>query len=106
MNNKLLSLLGLMRRAGKLSLGFDAAAESAVSGESSLILTADLFYENAAAARDAVSFPVRIIVTRMQDELPPHLALAYSMTKGRPFLKFPESKRSAVSCFNTISESA
>ena len=39
MNNKLLSLLGLMRRAGKLSLGFDAAAESAGSGESCLILT-------------------------------------------------------------------
>ena len=39
MNNKLLSLLGLMRRAGKLSLGFDAAAESAESGVSCLILT-------------------------------------------------------------------
>ena len=39
MNNKLLSLLGLMRRAGKLSLGFDAAAESAESGNSCLILT-------------------------------------------------------------------
>ena len=39
MNNKLLSLLGLMRRAGKLSLGFDAAAESAEAGKSCLILT-------------------------------------------------------------------
>ena len=39
MNNKLLSLLGLMRRAGKLSLGFDAAAESAETGVSCLILT-------------------------------------------------------------------
>lgn len=39
MNKKLLSLLGLMRRAGKLSLGFDAAANSAESGESCLILT-------------------------------------------------------------------
>ena len=39
MNNKLLSLLGLMRRAGKLSLGFDAAAESAEAGNSCLILT-------------------------------------------------------------------
>ena len=39
MNNKLLSLLGLMRRAGKLSLGFDAAADSAESGNSCLILT-------------------------------------------------------------------
>lgn len=39
MNNKLLSLLGLMRRAGKLSLGFDAVAESVNSGASCLILT-------------------------------------------------------------------
>ncbi|MBQ1412816.1 MAG: ribosomal L7Ae/L30e/S12e/Gadd45 family protein [Clostridia bacterium] len=39
MNNQLLSLLGLMRRAGKLSLGFDAAADSVASGESCLILT-------------------------------------------------------------------
>ena len=39
MNNKLLSLLGLMRRAGKLSLGFDAAADSVESGISRLILT-------------------------------------------------------------------
>lgn len=39
MNKELLSLLGLMRRAGKLSLGFDAAAESVQSGESRLILT-------------------------------------------------------------------
>ena len=39
MNNKLLSLLGLMRRAGKLSLGFDAAADSVENGTSCLILT-------------------------------------------------------------------
>lgn len=42
MNEKLhslLSLLGLMRRAGKLSLGFDAVADSAKTGESCLILT-------------------------------------------------------------------
>ena len=39
MNKELLLLLGLMRRAGKLSLGFDAAAESAESGESCMILT-------------------------------------------------------------------
>lgn len=39
MNKKLLSLFGLMRRAGKLSMGFDAAADSAKLGESCLILT-------------------------------------------------------------------
>ena len=39
MNKKLLSLLGLMRRAGKLSLGFDAVAKSVYEGESCLIFT-------------------------------------------------------------------
>ena len=39
MNEKLLSLLGLMRRAGKLSMGFDAVAESIRSGVSCLIFT-------------------------------------------------------------------
>lgn len=39
MNKELLSLLGLMRRAGKLSLGFDAAADSVQAGESCLVLT-------------------------------------------------------------------
>ena len=37
-NEKLLSLLGLARRAGKLSMGFDAAAEAAKKGSSRLLL--------------------------------------------------------------------
>lgn len=40
MNEPLLSMLGIMRKAGKLTMGFDAAAESAKKGESRLILTA------------------------------------------------------------------
>ncbi len=43
MNDKVLSLLGLARRAGKLSLGFDPAAESVKTGQSRLILiTSDI----------------------------------------------------------------
>lgn len=40
MNDQLLSLLGLMRRAGKLALGFDAAVASGQCGQAKLILTA------------------------------------------------------------------
>lgn len=43
MNDKVLSLLGLARRAGKIALGFDPAADSAKSGQSRLILiTSDI----------------------------------------------------------------
>jgi ribosomal protein L7Ae-like RNA K-turn-binding protein len=50
MNDRLLSLLGLCRRAGKLSLGFDAALGSARMGETELMITAsDLSPKTAAA---------------------------------------------------------
>ncbi len=38
MNNRLLSLLGLARRAGRVSLGFDAVCESAAKGDAALVL--------------------------------------------------------------------
>lgn len=41
MNDRFLSLLGLARRAGKLSMGFDASCESAEKGESALLLAAN-----------------------------------------------------------------
>lgn len=40
MNEKLLSLLGIARRAGRLSLGFDAAADAMKNGKASLLLLA------------------------------------------------------------------
>ena len=40
MNEKLLSLLGIARRAGRLSVGFDAAAESMKKGKSYLLVLA------------------------------------------------------------------
>ncbi len=43
MNDKVLSLLGLARRAGKISLGFDPAVDSVKSGQSRLIIiTSDI----------------------------------------------------------------
>ena len=57
--------------------------------ESRIILTANMFYEKVAAASDAADHPVRILVTRMQDELPPHLALGYSLTQGKDYLSLP-----------------
>ena len=38
MNDKLLSLLGLAKRAGRLSIGFDAAAVSMKKGESRVVV--------------------------------------------------------------------
>ncbi len=40
MNDRVLSLLGLSRRAGKLTLGFDAVCGSVMKNESKLILAA------------------------------------------------------------------
>ncbi len=41
MNDKLLSLLGIAKRAGKLTIGFDAAAASVKRGESALLLLSE-----------------------------------------------------------------
>ncbi|MGN0470632.1 MAG: L7Ae/L30e/S12e/Gadd45 family ribosomal protein [Acutalibacteraceae bacterium] len=40
MNDKLLSFLGIARRAGRLSLGFDTATEAMTKGRSKLLLLA------------------------------------------------------------------
>lgn len=40
-NNKLLSFLGLCRRAGKMTIGNDAVIEAMISGESCLVLLAE-----------------------------------------------------------------
>ena len=40
MNDKLLGILGLSRRAGKLIIGFDMVCEKIESGEAKLVITA------------------------------------------------------------------
>ena len=57
--------------------------------ESAVIVTVDLFYEKVAAAVADADHPVTILVCRMQEELPPHLALLYRIKKGKDYLKFP-----------------
>ena len=57
--------------------------------ESKYILTADMFYETVLAACEAADHEVQILVTRMQDELNPLLAAAYTARKGKDYLKYP-----------------
>lgn len=64
MDEKLLSLLGLARRAGKVSLGFDAAADSIRSGKCRLLLLASDLSERTkrSAMRISENSQVRTIV--------------------------------------------
>lgn len=56
---------------------------------SKMILTLDIFYEKVLEAVREAGNTCAILLTRMQDELPLHLAAAYSLTKGKEFLKYP-----------------
>ena len=57
--------------------------------ESRMILTVDLFYEKVECAVNAAQKPATILVCRMQDDLPPHLAALYLLKKGKDYLKYP-----------------
>ena len=59
--------------------------------ESRVIVTVDLFYEKVAEALADVDHPVTILTCRMQSELPQHLALLYTLKKGKDYLKFPQA---------------
>ena len=58
--------------------------------DSKAIVTVDLFYENVKAAIEATGRDVLMILTRMQDELPPHYSLVYMLKKGKDYLKYPD----------------
>jgi long-chain acyl-CoA synthetase len=58
--------------------------------KSKVILTADLFYETVRDALEQVKHPVTILVARIQDELNPFLWTAYTVKKGKDYLRFPE----------------
>ena len=58
--------------------------------ESRVIVTVDLFYEKVAAALAKVDHPVTILTCRMQEVLPLHLKLLYTLKKGKDYLKFPQ----------------
>ncbi len=46
MNDRILSLLGLCRRAGKVTVGNDAVREAVAKGKSKLVIAADDISEN------------------------------------------------------------
>ncbi len=60
--------------------------------KSKAIVVPDLFYENVTEALKTVHHTVRIIVARIQDELTPVLYAAYTIKKGKDYLKFPDSR--------------
>lgn len=59
--------------------------------ESPVIVTVDLFYEKVAAALADVDHPVTILTCRMQEELPLHLALLYTLKKGKEYARWDET---------------
>ena len=64
MNKKLLSLLGIARRAGRLSLGFDAAADAMQNNQCRLLLLANDLSERTVRSitRTAQQTDTRMIV--------------------------------------------
>ena len=57
--------------------------------QSKVILTLDMFYEKVMAALENVDHEVTVLVARIQDELPVHLAAAYVIKAGKGYLRFP-----------------
>jgi len=64
--------------------------------ESKAIVTVDLFYENVSKAIAGADHPVTAIITRMQEELPPHLSLLYILKKGKDYLRYPDQPNSML----------
>ena len=60
---------------------------------SKMILTLDMFYEKVKAAVDESETNARIIVARIQDELPAPLGIAYRFAKNRDNMRFPDRKK-------------
>jgi long-chain acyl-CoA synthetase len=59
--------------------------------ESRMILTMDMFTEKVERAVAEADHPVTVLVARMQEELPLHLAGLYTLKAGRQYLKFPNT---------------
>ena len=64
--------------------------------ESRMILTADMFCEKVEHALHDVKQDVKILVCRIQDELPFPLNLGYAAKTGRPYLKYPNTDHSIL----------
>ena len=63
---------------------------------SKAILTADMFYEKVETALTKVDHPVTVLVARMQDELSPLMAAAYTVKEGRKYLRFPNTEHAIL----------
>lgn len=91
------SLYALNRIGAVASFIHPLSAEKEITyylnlSESKAIVVPDLFYEKVTDALDDVKHNVKIIVARIQDELPPHLKILYTIKKGKDFLSFPDSR--------------
>ena len=71
MQNKLLSFLGLARKAGKLSMGMDSAKESMEKGKAELLILSRDISENSASkalkTANAHHIPVLILESAMEE---------------------------------------
>lgn len=71
MNNKLLSFLGLARKAGKLSMGMDASKESMDKGKTELLIFSKDISENSASkalhTANARRVPILILNSTMEE---------------------------------------
>lgn len=63
---------------------------------SKVILTVDMFYYKVAETLPQLKEPCRIIVARIQDELPPLLKAGYELTKARKIKKLPKKKENYI----------
>ncbi len=57
--------------------------------QSKAILTLDQFYPKVASIQESLKQPTPILVARIKDELPPAMAVGYSLTEGRKLPKLP-----------------
>ena len=57
--------------------------------KSKAILVPDMFYEKIIEALKNVDHEVKVIVARIQDELPLHLKLIYTVKAGKRYMKYP-----------------
>ena len=64
--------------------------------KSKMILTMDMFCGKVEEALLKVDHPVTILVARMTDELPIHMAAAFFIKTGREFIKYPNSDHAVL----------
>ncbi|MBO5999813.1 MAG: acyl--CoA ligase, partial [Lachnospiraceae bacterium] len=106
----LIAFYGLNRIGAVANMVHPLSAKTEITyylkvSQSRAVVTADLFYDKVREAADSpdlkdsasdVQYPAGcsaplIITARMQEELPPHLALLYTLKKGREYLKYPKT---------------